>query len=69
MSTPATVAEAIEQAAREGKQNVSAGGTTVGAMSVESQIAADRYLQGKQAAQNGSTGFRVIPMSGRRGGL
>lgn len=67
--TPTTIAEAIQQSAIAGKASVSAGGTSVSAVGLESQIAADKYVKGEAAKSSPGSGFRVQYITPRRGGF
>lgn len=68
MTTPTTPAEALERNAL-GPRSVTVGDETVVQHSPQDQIAVDRYLASKSAANNGTRGFglrmqRIKPPGG-----
>ena len=61
-----TIQDAIERSAKDGVASVSVDGTSVTAMSIEKQIAADNYLRQRAAAARNHLGltFRKIQPGG-----
>lgn len=59
MADPTDLSPQIEAAVVAGVQSVTVDGQTVTQMSVQDQIAADRYLASKAAVKNRNRGFRL----------
>jgi hypothetical protein len=59
MADPTDLSPQIEAAVVAGVQSATVDGQTVTQMSVQDQIAADRYLASKAAVKNRNRGFRL----------
>ena len=63
MTVAATIAEAIEQIAKQGFATVTVGGETVTVKSVDELIKADQYLKAVDAASTSHLGIRMRRIS------
>ena len=62
MPVAADLSTKIQTAAESGVQSVTVDGQTTVAMSVQDQIAADRYLASKATVKNRTRGFRMAKL-------